>query len=128
MSIIVASASSAIYEFLSVLNRSDGNWKKHSPSNQLAPSCNSVKVLHSFTEKNSWIASRLCTCTSSITQESKTVLLKFIRCRDDFSSIKCAETTYEVGINSDTITTQHQLHVFNSAFISVPSIVHQTRL
>ena len=41
--------------------------------------------------------------------ESKNVLLKLIRCRDDSSSIKSTETTCEVGIISDTITLIVQL-------------------
>ena len=55
--------------------------------------------------------------------ESKNVLLKLIRCRDDSSSIKSTETTYEIGINSDTITTHHQLYnLFNSALKSGQNI------
>ena len=56
-------------------------------------------------------------------QESKNVLLKLIRCKDDSSSIKSTETTYEIGINSDTVITQHQLYnLFNSTLKSGQNI------
>ena len=56
-------------------------------------------------------------------QESKNVLLKLITCRDDSSFIKNTQTTYEIGINSNTVTTQHQLYnLFNSALKSGQNI------